>query len=63
MDPNATLSAMVEALAEFDATANSDALADVKEHAGNLRGWITRGGFLPEIDREQLATILKFLSE
>ncbi len=54
---------MVEALAEFDATANSDALADVKEHAGNLRGWITRGGFLPEIDREQLATILKFLSE
>jgi hypothetical protein len=53
MDPNATLQRireLVEALTDHDMEDSDvvDAAGSLAESVGNLDGWISKGGFLPD---------------
>ena len=55
MDPKATLSALLTALANpGDYDNPEDQRQDVLDMLGNLKQWIERGGYLPEVQEDAI---------
>ena len=56
MDPNETISLLVQAILDAD----QDYVA---EYSGILFEWMSKGGAAPEIGREDMMTILRHIHE
>lgn len=54
MDPDATLQLLLEAYW-------ADDIDGVAEHASNLDEWLFKGGFAPQMSRDQLMTVFAAL--